>query len=836
MYHDTYERLIQSNTIFEQKERFCLDNQSKRYNENVEEYKDILDSPNLILPSISTKLKQLVDISSNMKEPQDQTQKDILERQYQENQICQTQSNKPDSFFGQINTHIESEQNKSNIDYQSIKIDYADWLEKPHFITEQESQQQSQRQFQEDGKQKQQTEKNKLFISKFSLISKDQENNQKNNISAPQLLPKKSAHKISNLMKKSNKLDTSNISKEIVTKKRVLSVSVQKSQYKSSITPNNNVKIKKSEYQDIKEINEHFSQKLKNLQDQNISEIIKNKIFSLKIFNKKDNFDLSVKNLIDSQVNKSLDILEVYKEIIFIKKAMMILLTKDQLAAISLVGCSPYFLSQELLEMEKRQYQEQNEEKKNYFEQQLAISLSEQLQIKYIQKFLSKCQNNDSQKERICFDNLSKKYHVEESQDTSALQKFTVPSFRTKLKQMIDDSPQMKPSLNYQLNETFQTERLQNQLCQSQFTNKDSIFDQIDSNKQQRLQQQQNILNPIQPTKINKIPQLLKPDSFVQKKLPQDAIQSIFQEGNISKQTKCTSKEIINKKRILSISVRQSQQGQSITLNNCQLKKNKNENVKIFEQKERVCLDNQSKKYYESVEESKDAPALQKFTVPSFITKLKQMIDDSPQLKPSSNQQLKDTLETELQQIQQCQTQLVKQDTIFGQIDSNKQPQLQQQQQNILNQMTTRINNVPQLLEPDSIVESQSQNTIQSKLQGENDAKQETQQKQLFTSKFSLTKKTEKNQNDQSQLDQRLKIQSIVPNNKNSIQISKTNETNNTSKEITTRQRVLSISVRKSQQGQSPTLNNYQSKNYENQNTKAMQKENRFGLICEEAY
>ncbi|KAL4445464.1 hypothetical protein ABPG74_004538 [Tetrahymena malaccensis] len=186
------------------------------------------------------------------------------------------------------------------------------------------------------------------------------------------------------------------------------------------------------------------------------------------------------------------------------------------------------------------------------------------------------------------------------------------------------------------------------------------------------------------------------------------------------------------------------------------------------------------------------------------------MIDDSPQLKPSSNQQLKDTLETELQQIQQCQTQLVKQDTIFGQIDSNKQPQLQQQQQNILNQMTTRINNVPQLLEPDSIVESQSQNTIQSKLQGENDAKQETQQKQLFTSKFSLTKKTEKNQNDQSQLDQRLKIQSIVPNNKNSIQISKTNETNNTSKEITTRQRVLNSIVEQmvqDSQQQQNTLN-----------------------------
>ncbi|KAL4445463.1 hypothetical protein ABPG74_004537 [Tetrahymena malaccensis] len=331
-----------------------------------------------------------------MKEPQDQTQKDILERQYQENQICQTQSNKPDSFFGQINTHIESEQNKSNIDYQSIKIDYADWLEKPHFITEQESQQQSQRQFQEDGKQKQQTEKNKLFISKFSLISKDQENNQKNNISAPQLLPKKSAHKISNLMKKSNKLDTSNISKEIVTKKRVLSVSVQKSQYKSSITPNNNVKIKKSEYQDIKEINEHFSQKLKNLQDQNISEIIKNKIFSLNIFNKKYNLDLSVKKLIDSQVNKSLDILQVYKEIIFIKKVMMILLTKDQLAAISLVGCSPYFLNQELNEIENKKYSEYNEEKQNYFEQQLAISLSQELQQKYIKKFLSKCSNNNS--------------------------------------------------------------------------------------------------------------------------------------------------------------------------------------------------------------------------------------------------------------------------------------------------------------------------------------------------------------------------------------------------------------------------------------------------------
>ncbi|EAS07886.2 AMP-binding enzyme family protein (macronuclear) [Tetrahymena thermophila SB210] len=389
MYNDTYEQLIQANKIFEQKERICLDTQSKKYNENVEEYIDTIDSPNLAARKFSTKLKQSVEASPKINEFSDQLFKKKLETEFQENQIFQTQLKKTNSVFSFANTENEQDLNKQNF-VRQFKLDTDPQSSKRDSIVDQQSQQLIYSQFQEGDKQNQQKDQNQQVLRKFSLFSLNQEDKGIN----------KSAPKASLFMEKSNKLDISSTSNSMDTKKRVLSISVKKSQFGQK-SLSNSTKIQRNKNQDVNEIAEHFKQKLKLLSDQKISEKIKNTIFRMKILKKKQSnefkdLDLSVKKLIDSQVNKSLDILQVYKEIIFIKKAMMILLTKDQLAAISLVGCSPYFLSKELLEIEKKKYQEQNEEKKNYFEQQLAISLSEELQQKYIKKFLSKCLNSDS--------------------------------------------------------------------------------------------------------------------------------------------------------------------------------------------------------------------------------------------------------------------------------------------------------------------------------------------------------------------------------------------------------------------------------------------------------
>ncbi|EAR88991.2 AMP-binding enzyme family protein (macronuclear) [Tetrahymena thermophila SB210] len=145
-----------------------------------------------------------------------------------------------------------------------------------------------------------------------------------------------------------------------------------------------------------KEISQYFTKKLEVMMNSNVSKNIQKIIFGAKLWKKKEEkkeleFDISVKQLIESQVEKSLDILQLYQDIIFLKKAVMVLLSKDQLAAISLVGCSPYFLSKEISKKNLNASSTQEIRRRNYFEEQFAITLSQELKIKYIQKFLDKC-------------------------------------------------------------------------------------------------------------------------------------------------------------------------------------------------------------------------------------------------------------------------------------------------------------------------------------------------------------------------------------------------------------------------------------------------------------
>ncbi|EAR88990.1 AMP-binding enzyme family protein (macronuclear) [Tetrahymena thermophila SB210] len=141
-----------------------------------------------------------------------------------------------------------------------------------------------------------------------------------------------------------------------------------------------------------KEINKQFKKKLEVMKNSKVSKNLQKIIFGTKLWQKKQytnqqDFDVSVKELIESQVEKSLDILQLYQDILFLKKAVMILLSKDQLAAISLVGCSPYFLGKKNLDTSSAQ----EVSRRNHFEEQFAISLSNELKTKYIQKFLDKC-------------------------------------------------------------------------------------------------------------------------------------------------------------------------------------------------------------------------------------------------------------------------------------------------------------------------------------------------------------------------------------------------------------------------------------------------------------
>ncbi|KAL4495894.1 hypothetical protein ABPG73_010962 [Tetrahymena malaccensis] len=60
---------------------------------------------------------------------------------------------------------------------------------------------------------------------------------------------------------------------------------------------------------------------------------------------------------IEYLLDKELDIYQFYQDILFLKKAVMILLSQDQLAALQLVGCSSQFLDMNIKELEESQFQ-----------------------------------------------------------------------------------------------------------------------------------------------------------------------------------------------------------------------------------------------------------------------------------------------------------------------------------------------------------------------------------------------------------------------------------------------------------------------------------------------
>ncbi|KAL4453405.1 hypothetical protein ABPG74_017612 [Tetrahymena malaccensis] len=83
-------------------------------------------------------------------------------------------------------------------------------------------------------------------------------------------------------------------------------------------------------------------------QDQQAKELQKI-IFASKIYKQNDylmskGFSSKEKTQIQEQVDKDLDIFQLYKDLLFFKKAIMILFTPDQLATINLIGCSTNLL------------------------------------------------------------------------------------------------------------------------------------------------------------------------------------------------------------------------------------------------------------------------------------------------------------------------------------------------------------------------------------------------------------------------------------------------------------------------------------------------------------
>ncbi|KAL4469925.1 hypothetical protein ABPG72_006565 [Tetrahymena utriculariae] len=103
--------------------------------------------------------------------------------------------------------------------------------------------------------------------------------------------------------------------------------------------------------------------------------------------------EIEHKNLIEKQLMKDMDILQFYKDIIFLKKAIMMLLTQDQLATLKFIGCSFNLLNKKQIttDIDLNQL--------SHCEQQFAVFNSDDLQEQNAQKFLERCSNQNNMNE-----------------------------------------------------------------------------------------------------------------------------------------------------------------------------------------------------------------------------------------------------------------------------------------------------------------------------------------------------------------------------------------------------------------------------------------------------
>ncbi|EAR86544.2 transmembrane protein, putative (macronuclear) [Tetrahymena thermophila SB210] len=179
--------------------------------------------------------------------------------------------------------------------------------------------------------------------------------------------------------------------------------SSQKPQHNNQLKSQNNSQFK-TQYKGKNVINDQslsktlknlsqINQLLSSLSNKSLNKKIENILFKFKIRRRAEyqsqlGLNPSTKKIIEEQIDKNIDFLMLYEEILFLQKAVMMILSKEQFAAIKLVSCSESFQLQKSSIFNCQNYQV------NYFEEQLAISLSQEKQFEYIKQFFKNCHEN----------------------------------------------------------------------------------------------------------------------------------------------------------------------------------------------------------------------------------------------------------------------------------------------------------------------------------------------------------------------------------------------------------------------------------------------------------
>ncbi|KAL4512793.1 hypothetical protein ABPG72_017478 [Tetrahymena utriculariae] len=143
----------------------------------------------------------------------------------------------------------------------------------------------------------------------------------------------------------------------------------------------------------VQQVNKSFQV----LNDKSMQQKLENMLFKTKLFKKQEY--LQSKGLkekiiseFDQQIEDSLDFYTFYKEILQLKKAIMILLNKEQFAALQVIGIDIEKINQNFENNIIANCQEETHE--NHFKEQYEIQKSKKLQSQYINNFLKRCQDN----------------------------------------------------------------------------------------------------------------------------------------------------------------------------------------------------------------------------------------------------------------------------------------------------------------------------------------------------------------------------------------------------------------------------------------------------------
>ncbi|KAL4461907.1 hypothetical protein ABPG72_001608 [Tetrahymena utriculariae] len=157
----------------------------------------------------------------------------------------------------------------------------------------------------------------------------------------------------------------------------------------------------------IKKINQQQKTQIQNLklsQDKTLTSKLIKIIFSFMTFNKKKQLNskglqIQHKKKMIKQIDQDLNVSQFHQDLIFLKKAIMILLTQDQLATLQLIGCSQNFLNLRIDQLDAQSSMlEPSIKNLNHYEIQLEITQYLNFQDKYIQQFLNRCSSSDKNK------------------------------------------------------------------------------------------------------------------------------------------------------------------------------------------------------------------------------------------------------------------------------------------------------------------------------------------------------------------------------------------------------------------------------------------------------